>query len=71
MVYIVKFPTIDSFVSFLVKGNGLRVKQDCTLISDTVCEPLSGYYCTDFRSNCLKAIKHLTCSPGQYINQTG
>ncbi|XP_073675943.1 tumor necrosis factor receptor superfamily member 14-like [Garra rufa] len=52
-------------------SNGLRVKQACTLTSNTVCEPLPGYYCTDFLSNCPKAIKHSTCSPGQYVNQTG
>uniref|UniRef100_A0A671K3J6 TNFR-Cys domain-containing protein n=1 Tax=Sinocyclocheilus anshuiensis TaxID=1608454 RepID=A0A671K3J6_9TELE len=51
--------------------NGLRVKQACTLISNTVCEPLSGYYCIDLLSSCKKAVKYSTCSPGQYINQTG
>uniref|UniRef100_A0A8C2JZ46 TNFR-Cys domain-containing protein n=1 Tax=Cyprinus carpio TaxID=7962 RepID=A0A8C2JZ46_CYPCA len=45
-------------------------KQACTSISDTVCEPLPGY-CIDLLSNCKKAMKHSTCSPGQYINQTG
>ncbi|KAI2661729.1 Tumor necrosis factor receptor superfamily member 14 [Labeo rohita] len=52
-------------------SNGLRVKQACTLISNTVCEPLPGYYCIDMFSNCKKARKHSSCSPGQYINQTG
>ncbi|XP_058613970.1 tumor necrosis factor receptor superfamily member 14-like [Onychostoma macrolepis] len=52
-------------------SNGLRVKQVCTLISDTVCEPLPGYYCVDLLSNCKKAMKHSSCSPGQYINQNG
>uniref|UniRef100_A0A673HVT2 TNFR-Cys domain-containing protein n=1 Tax=Sinocyclocheilus rhinocerous TaxID=307959 RepID=A0A673HVT2_9TELE len=52
-------------------SNGLRVKQECTLISNTVCEPLSGYYCIDLLSSCKKAVKYSTCSPGQYINQTG
>ncbi|XP_026102131.1 tumor necrosis factor receptor superfamily member 14-like isoform X1 [Carassius auratus] len=52
-------------------SNGLRVKKACTLKSNTVCEPLPGYYCIDFFSNCQKAIKHSNCSPGQYINQTG
>ncbi|XP_016347649.1 tumor necrosis factor receptor superfamily member 5-like [Sinocyclocheilus anshuiensis] len=52
-------------------SNGLRVKQACTLISNTVCEPLSGYYCIDLLSSCKKAVKYSTCSPGQYINQTG
>uniref|UniRef100_A0A8C2JXS0 TNFR-Cys domain-containing protein n=1 Tax=Cyprinus carpio TaxID=7962 RepID=A0A8C2JXS0_CYPCA len=59
--------------SFCDPSNGLRVKKACTLISNTVCEPLPGYYCIDFffSSNCPKAIKHSKCSPGQYINQTG
>ncbi|KAF4118037.1 tumor necrosis factor receptor superfamily member 14-like [Onychostoma macrolepis] len=52
-------------------SNGLRVKQACTSISNTVCEPLPGYYCIDLLSNCKKAMKHSSCSPGQYINQTG
>ncbi|XP_016085842.1 tumor necrosis factor receptor superfamily member 14-like isoform X2 [Sinocyclocheilus grahami] len=52
-------------------SNGLREKRACTLISDTVCEPLPGYYCIDLLSNCKTAMKHSTCSPGQYINQTG
>uniref|UniRef100_A0A673GRL4 Tumor necrosis factor receptor superfamily member 5-like n=1 Tax=Sinocyclocheilus rhinocerous TaxID=307959 RepID=A0A673GRL4_9TELE len=57
--------------SFCDPSNGLRVKKACTLISNTVCEPLPGYYCLEFLSNCPKAIKHSTCSPEQYINQTG
>ncbi|KAK2898501.1 hypothetical protein Q8A67_009919 [Cirrhinus molitorella] len=52
-------------------SNGLRVKQPCTLISNTVCEPLPGYYCVDILLKCRKAIKHSTCPPGQYVNQTG
>ncbi|XP_067250856.1 tumor necrosis factor receptor superfamily member 14 isoform X4 [Chanodichthys erythropterus] len=51
-------------------SNGLRVKQECTLISNTACEPLPGYHCIDLHSNCPKAKKHSTCSPGQYVNQT-
>ncbi|XP_051760500.1 tumor necrosis factor receptor superfamily member 3-like isoform X2 [Ctenopharyngodon idella] len=51
---------------------GLRVKQECTLISNTVCEPLLGYYCIgSMHSNCHKAMKHSTCIPGKYVNQTG
>ncbi|XP_048064994.1 mitotic spindle assembly checkpoint protein MAD2B isoform X1 [Megalobrama amblycephala] len=52
-------------------SNGLRVKQECTLKSNRVCEPLPGYRCIDLHSNCQKAKKHSTCSPGQYVNQTG
>uniref|UniRef100_A0A3B4DEE0 TNFR-Cys domain-containing protein n=1 Tax=Pygocentrus nattereri TaxID=42514 RepID=A0A3B4DEE0_PYGNA len=50
-------------------GQGLRVKTPCTRSSDTVCEPLDGYYCTDqHRGGCILAQKHTNCSPGQYIN---
>nr|XP_055031782.1 tumor necrosis factor receptor superfamily member 14-like [Misgurnus anguillicaudatus] len=53
-------------------SNGLRVKKACTVTSDTVCEPLPGHYCIDVKGkSCLQARKHKTCSPGQYINQTG
>ncbi|XP_050958269.1 tumor necrosis factor receptor superfamily member 14-like [Labeo rohita] len=52
-------------------SNGLRVKHACTSISNTVCEPLAGFYCIDLLSNCKKAMKHSTCSPGQYVNQAG
>ncbi|XP_057212642.1 tumor necrosis factor receptor superfamily member 14 isoform X2 [Triplophysa rosa] len=53
-------------------SNGLRVKRACTVISDTVCEPLPGHYCIEFkRKYCSKARKHSPCSSGQYINQTG
>ncbi|XP_059381708.1 tumor necrosis factor receptor superfamily member 14-like isoform X2 [Carassius carassius] len=52
-------------------SNGLRVKQACTVTSDTVCGPLPGYYCIDSLYNCKRAKKHSSCSPGQYINQTG
>ncbi|XP_026108978.1 tumor necrosis factor receptor superfamily member 14-like [Carassius auratus] len=52
-------------------SNGLREKQACTVTSDTVCGPLPGYYCIDSLYNCKRAKKHSSCSPGQYINQTG
>ncbi|XDV49140.1 hypothetical protein PO909_018444 [Leuciscus waleckii] len=51
------------------ESNRLRIKQACTFKSNTVCEPLPGYYCID--QHCSKAMKHSTCSPGQYVNQTG
>ncbi|XP_026108980.1 tumor necrosis factor receptor superfamily member 14-like isoform X2 [Carassius auratus] len=52
-------------------SNGLRVKQACTVTSDTVCGPLPGYYCIDSLYNCKRAKKHSSCSPGLYIKQTG
>ncbi|GAA6106427.1 tumor necrosis factor receptor superfamily member 14-like isoform X1 [Tachysurus ichikawai] len=50
--------------------NGLGVKANCTRTSDTVCEPLEGFYCTDEYS-CRNAVEHTKCSPGQYIKQKG
>uniref|UniRef100_A0A3Q1GKH3 TNFR-Cys domain-containing protein n=1 Tax=Acanthochromis polyacanthus TaxID=80966 RepID=A0A3Q1GKH3_9TELE len=51
---------------------GLKVKTSCTTTSDTVCEPLEGFYCIDpIGNNCAAARKHRICHPGQYINQTG
>ncbi|XP_036435655.1 tumor necrosis factor receptor superfamily member 14-like [Colossoma macropomum] len=53
-------------------GRGLRVKTACTRSSDTVCEPLDGYYCTNEHSgSCILAQKHTKCNPGQYIKYRG
>ncbi|XP_034731766.1 tumor necrosis factor receptor superfamily member 14-like isoform X4 [Etheostoma cragini] len=53
-------------------GSGLKIKTACTTTSDTVCEPLEGFYCTDSSENgCVKAEKHSSCQPGQYIRQKG
>ncbi|KAG7332615.1 hypothetical protein KOW79_004449 [Hemibagrus wyckioides] len=52
--------------------NRLRVKTKCTRNSDTVCEPLEGFYCTDeHRGSCRYAVEHKKCTPGQYIKQKG
>ncbi|KAF5906257.1 tumor necrosis factor receptor superfamily member 5-like isoform X1, partial [Clarias magur] len=54
------------------KGVGLRIKIKCTYISDALCEPLPGHYCTESQGeSCGKAHEHSACLPGQYINQTG
>ncbi|XP_008296322.1 tumor necrosis factor receptor superfamily member 14-like [Stegastes partitus] len=53
-------------------GSGLKVKTSCTTTSDTVCEPLEGFFCIDStENNCAAAQKHSSCQPGQYINKTG
>ncbi|KAI5095204.1 hypothetical protein C0J45_15279, partial [Silurus meridionalis] len=53
-------------------GQGLKVKTACTWTSDTVCEPLEGFYCTDYyRLKCTFALKHTKCNPGEYIKQEG
>ncbi|XP_051805270.1 tumor necrosis factor receptor superfamily member 14-like [Acanthochromis polyacanthus] len=51
---------------------GLKVKTSCTTTSNTVCEPLEGFYCIDqIGNNCVAAQKHRICHPGQYIIQAG
>ncbi|XP_062282548.1 tumor necrosis factor receptor superfamily member 5-like [Scomber scombrus] len=56
-------------------GSGLRIKTSCTTLSNTVCEPLDGFYCTDSdkdnKHNCIAAQEHTSCEPGQYIRHKG
>uniref|UniRef100_A0A665WZ91 TNFR-Cys domain-containing protein n=1 Tax=Echeneis naucrates TaxID=173247 RepID=A0A665WZ91_ECHNA len=53
-------------------GSGLRIKRSCTLKSNTVCEPLEGFYCIDSKEHsCVAAEKHTACKPGQYISSKG
>ncbi|XP_029011918.1 tumor necrosis factor receptor superfamily member 14-like isoform X2 [Betta splendens] len=52
------------------KGSGLKTKKPCTITSDTVCEPLEGFYCAKSSDNdCDVAKKHRSCEPGQYISK--
>ncbi|XP_048066999.1 tumor necrosis factor receptor superfamily member 14-like [Megalobrama amblycephala] len=54
------------------ESRGLRVNKACTRGSDTVCEPLEQFYCTErIKGSCRNAEKHSECSPGQYIKQAG
>ncbi|XP_043998088.1 tumor necrosis factor receptor superfamily member 14-like [Gambusia affinis] len=53
-------------------GAGLKEKQQCKRYVDTVCEPMEGFYCTDFKSRgCVVAQKHRSCEPGHYISRMG
>ncbi|KAK2850770.1 hypothetical protein Q5P01_007046 [Channa striata] len=53
-------------------GSGLRIKTLCTATSDAVCEPLDGFYCVDSTENsCVRATKHRSCEPGQYVSSKG
>ncbi|XP_065817060.1 tumor necrosis factor receptor superfamily member 14 isoform X2 [Labrus bergylta] len=53
-------------------GSGLKMKTSCTIRSDTVCEPLEGFYCSEFTGyDCFEAKKHRRCEPGEYISQRG
>uniref|UniRef100_A0A3B3C4G3 TNFR-Cys domain-containing protein n=1 Tax=Oryzias melastigma TaxID=30732 RepID=A0A3B3C4G3_ORYME len=52
--------------------SGLKVKLECTLTSDSVCEPQDGFFCLDWSSkSCGAAQKHSSCEGGQYISQRG
>ncbi|XP_069382925.1 tumor necrosis factor receptor superfamily member 14-like isoform X1 [Paralichthys olivaceus] len=52
--------------------SGLKIYTSCTATTDSVCEPLEGFYCTDrTRNNCAAAKKHTQCKPGQFIKQRG
>ncbi|XP_060914648.1 tumor necrosis factor receptor superfamily member 5-like isoform X2 [Labrus mixtus] len=54
------------------EGSGLKMKTSCTIVSDTVCEPLEGFYCSDSRKDdCVEARKHRRCEPGEYIREHG
>ncbi|KAI3357763.1 hypothetical protein L3Q82_015526 [Scortum barcoo] len=54
------------------EGSGLKIKTSCTSTSDTVCEPLEGFYCMDPTENgCQAAQRHKSCRPGQYISHKG
>uniref|UniRef100_A0A4W6D468 TNFR-Cys domain-containing protein n=1 Tax=Lates calcarifer TaxID=8187 RepID=A0A4W6D468_LATCA len=53
-------------------GSGLKIKTSCTSTSDTVCEPLEGFYCMDVKDKCcMAAQRHKHCEPGQYISKKG
>ncbi|XP_069382937.1 tumor necrosis factor receptor superfamily member 14-like isoform X2 [Paralichthys olivaceus] len=52
--------------------SGLKINTSCTATTDSVCEPLEGFYCTDrTRNNCAAAKKHTQCKPGQFIKHRG
>uniref|UniRef100_A0A3Q4BQS7 TNFR-Cys domain-containing protein n=1 Tax=Mola mola TaxID=94237 RepID=A0A3Q4BQS7_MOLML len=54
----------------VLPGFGLTVETECTETSDTVCEPLEGFYCVkSTKKGCAAAQKHTGCQPGQYISQ--
>ncbi|XP_053280219.1 tumor necrosis factor receptor superfamily member 14 isoform X2 [Pleuronectes platessa] len=52
--------------------SGLKTNTSCTATTDSVCEPLEGFYCIDPTGNhCAAAQKHKQCQPGQYIKHRG
>ncbi|XP_060930569.1 tumor necrosis factor receptor superfamily member 14-like, partial [Limanda limanda] len=52
--------------------SGLKTNISCTATTDSVCEPLEGFYCIDPTGNhCAAAQKHKQCQPGQYIKHRG
>nr|XP_029131413.1 tumor necrosis factor receptor superfamily member 5-like [Labrus bergylta]XP_029131414.1 tumor necrosis factor receptor superfamily member 5-like [Labrus bergylta]XP_029131415.1 tumor necrosis factor receptor superfamily member 5-like [Labrus bergylta] len=54
------------------EGSALKMKTSCAIVSDTVCEPVEGFYCSDSRKDdCVEAKKHRRCEPGEYIREHG
>ncbi|XP_055366253.1 uncharacterized protein LOC114858750 [Betta splendens] len=54
------------------QGSGLKTKKSCTSTSDTICEPLEGFYCVESSDNdCNAARQHRRCETGQYISKNG
>ncbi|XP_042286840.1 tumor necrosis factor receptor superfamily member 14-like [Thunnus maccoyii] len=65
-------PKTDEICVLACKGSGLQIKTSCTSTSNTVCQPLEGFYCMDSTEDgCVKALKHTSCQPGQCIRQKG
>ncbi|XP_023267308.1 tumor necrosis factor receptor superfamily member 5-like isoform X1 [Seriola lalandi dorsalis] len=56
-----------------VPAQGLFAQQKCTVTTDTVCDVLSGYFCTSLANDtgCSLAEKHTHCAPGQRIKEPG
>ncbi|XP_030641097.1 tumor necrosis factor receptor superfamily member 14-like [Chanos chanos] len=54
-------------------GQGLRKLQKCTTTSNTVCDVQNGYFCQQFseQAECIFAVKHTICKPGQGIKTQG
>nr|XP_029138593.1 tumor necrosis factor receptor superfamily member 14-like [Labrus bergylta] len=68
---VLKQSSMSVFI-FVLTGSGLKMKTSCTIRSDTVCEPLEGFYCSEFTGyDCVEAKKHRRCEPGEYISQKG
>ncbi|XP_041656133.1 tumor necrosis factor receptor superfamily member 14-like isoform X2 [Cheilinus undulatus] len=58
--------------SWCEADSGLKIKSACTESSDTVCEPLEGFYCIESaEEGCSQAKKHKSCGPGEYIRERG
>ncbi|XP_034447384.1 tumor necrosis factor receptor superfamily member 14-like isoform X8 [Hippoglossus hippoglossus] len=52
--------------------SGLKIYTSCTATTDSLCEPLEGFYCIDpIQNHCAAAQKHKQCQPGQYIKHRG
>lgn len=51
---------------------GLKTKRRCMPQSDSTCEPLERFFCTQsVEGSCGAAQKHRSCDPGHYIRQRG
>ncbi|XP_051760532.1 LOW QUALITY PROTEIN: tumor necrosis factor receptor superfamily member 14 [Ctenopharyngodon idella] len=54
------------------ESQGLYIQSKCSTIKNTICDVLDGYYCRDYsNSQCLHALKHSVCAPGQETKSPG
>ncbi|KAM9350295.1 tumor necrosis factor receptor superfamily member 14-like [Symphorus nematophorus] len=55
------------------QGQGLFFRKACTATSDSVCDVLSGFFCTTLSadSGCSQAEEHSRCTAGQRIKEPG
>ncbi|KAJ8017185.1 hypothetical protein DPEC_G00015130 [Dallia pectoralis] len=54
-------------------GQGLSTQTVCTTTRNTICNVLEGFFCKSFssKSECIFAVKHRTCVPGQSTEAPG
>ncbi|XP_049341580.1 tumor necrosis factor receptor superfamily member 14-like isoform X2 [Astyanax mexicanus] len=54
------------------RQKGLYVLSSCTVMRNTQCKVMEGYYCTEFSGGeCSSALKHRQCEPGEAIKTPG
>ncbi|KAM9475568.1 tumor necrosis factor receptor superfamily member 5 isoform 2-T4 [Clarias gariepinus] len=57
-----------------VCDSGLSILKRCITTKNTICKVSDGYYCLDYieeNGDCIRAVEHSKCTPGQYIKTPG
>lgn len=56
------------------ESQGLYIQSTCTTIQNAICGVIEGHYCIEYsnsNSQCIHALKHSVCEPGQEIKTPG